>query len=197
MADLALFNQKFPLLCLSFHFILHPLFFKVMLHKTIPNDDLWCNLAWQHCSKIVWNGYKIVPALKIVTTLINYHKIIILSYLELQAPHRDCMWRTQHKKNPVCFNIPHTYCVIWWTRYNGATWGKTNREYSIMKATRHHLVSAHIIVKTKSSRKLKSRKQNFRDQHVNKICCKDQSIRKPLAIILKICKEMNFNSNEI
>ena len=67
-----------------------------------------------------------------------------------------------------------------------------------MKATRQHLVSAHIIVKTKSSRKLKSRKQNFRDQHVNgKICCKDQSIRKPLAIILKICKETNFNSNEI
>ena len=27
MADLALFKQKFPLLCLSFHFILHPLFY--------------------------------------------------------------------------------------------------------------------------------------------------------------------------
>lgn len=142
---------------------------------------------------------KISPFLQLrwIFPTIDYHKTNILSYLELQAPHRVCMWRTQHKKNPVCFNIPYTYSIIWWTRNNGATWGKTNREYSIMKATRHHLVSAHIIVKTKSSRKLKSQKQNFRDQHVNKICCKDQSIRKPLAIILKICKETNFNSNEI
>ena len=117
------------------------------------------------------------------------HKIIILSYSELQAPHRVCMWRTQNKKDPVCFNIPYAHSIIWWARYNGAPWDKTNGKYLIKKVTGHHLVSAHIIVKTKSSRKLKFWKQNFRDQYVNKIWCKNQSIRKPLAIILKICKK--------
>ena len=44
-----------------------------MLHKTIPNDDLWRNLVWQHCSKIVWNGYNIVPELKIVVVNHNVY----------------------------------------------------------------------------------------------------------------------------
>ena len=37
---------------------------KVMLHKTIRNDDFWRNMALQHCCDIDSNGYNIVPVLQ-------------------------------------------------------------------------------------------------------------------------------------
>ena len=36
---------------------------KMMLHKTIRNDDFYRNPALQHCFDIAWNGYNIVPTL--------------------------------------------------------------------------------------------------------------------------------------
>ena len=39
-------------------------YFKVMLHGTIRNDDFWRNTALQHCCEFVSSGYNIVSALQ-------------------------------------------------------------------------------------------------------------------------------------
>ena len=51
---------------------------KVMLQKTIHNDDFWCNEALQHCcSDIVSNGYNIVPTVQPGVAL----KIVVANHL--------------------------------------------------------------------------------------------------------------------
>ena len=40
------------------------IFHKVMLHKTIHNDDFWRNTASQHCCDAVSNSCNIVPTLQ-------------------------------------------------------------------------------------------------------------------------------------
>ena len=46
---------------------------KVMLDKSIRDNDFYRNTALQHCSNIVWDSYNIVPTLfGIVTTLFQH-----------------------------------------------------------------------------------------------------------------------------